>query len=157
MQLSVDQGFSNTLVDSILTDTTFTPIDKLGNGSDYFWRVKASNDGGDNGWSEIFTFNIGTTVSNELEEKPTEFSISQNYPNPFNPSTQISYALPEASNVKLDIINMLGQRVTTLVNERKTAGNYTITFDASGLSSGVYFYMIQAGEFTNTKKMLLIK
>jgi len=99
-----------------------------------------------------------TSVNTELiSEGVKKFNLTQNYPNPFNPSTQISYSLPQAVKVRLEVLNMLGQRVATLVNERKTAGNYTVNFDASGLSSGVYFYTIQAGAFTQTNKMLLIK
>lgn len=88
---------------------------------------------------------------------PHEYSLSQNYPNPFNPSTKISYALPKAGNVKLVVFDLLGREVAVLVNESKKAGNYDINFDASHLSSGVYFYKLQSGDFTSTKKMALIK
>ncbi len=99
---------------------------------------------------ELFT-------SNEVESKLSGFSLYQNYPNPFNPSTQINYSIPSATTVKLDIFNSVGQRVTTLVNEQQIAGNYSVQFDASSLSSGVYFYTIRAGDFVETRKMLLIK
>jgi len=85
------------------------------------------------------------------------YVLYQNYPNPFNPSTTIRYELPKASYVTLKIYNVLGQEVATLVNEEKPAGNYEVNFNASNLSSGVYFYKIKAGSYVETKKMNLIK
>jgi hypothetical protein len=99
-----------------------------------------------------------TSVSNEHEASlPSRSTLQQNYPNPFNPSSTIKFGIPEAAIVTLDVYNMLGQKVTTLVNERRAAGFYTISFDASNLSSGMYIYRIQAGDFVSTKKMMLIK
>jgi hypothetical protein len=88
---------------------------------------------------------------------PTEYSLLQNYPNPFNPSTTISYSLPKASNVSLKVYDIIGNEVATLVNEFKAPGNYQIKFDASRLSSGVYFYRIQTEYFTSSKKLILLK
>jgi len=156
-QLSSEQNFSSITLDSTLTSTTFVPTNKLANGTDYFWRVKASNEVGASDWSDVFTFNIGTTVSNELGEAPVEFTLDQNYPNPFNPSTQIRYGIPKAADVQLTVFNMLGQKVATLVDGKQSAGWHTASFNASGLSSGAYIYRIQAGEFTSTKKLTLIK
>ena len=92
-----------------------------------------------------------------LEELPQDYALSQNYPNPFNPSTKINYSLPEATRVSLDIFNMLGQKVATLVDAQQSAGYHTASFDASQLSSGVYLYKLSAPGFSQTKKMLLIK
>ncbi len=93
---------------------------------------------------------------------PTDFDLSQNVPNPFNPSTQIQFALPKDAQVNLSVYNVLGQHVTTLVNDFMRAGMQTVTWDgtdASGttVASGVYFYKLRAGDFTDTKKMLLLK
>ncbi len=93
---------------------------------------------------------------------PRQFALYQNYPNPFNPSTQIRFDLPQATKVKLEIFNSLGQLVTTLADEVQSAGSYTITWNGqsrSGInvSSGLYFVRLQAGDFVNTKKMLLMK
>jgi hypothetical protein len=88
-------------------------------------------------------------------EIPTVFSISQNYPNPFNPSTIISYAVPRSANVSLRVFNTLGQEVASLVNELKEAGYHRVTWNAN-VPSGIYFYRLQAGEFTETKKMILL-
>ncbi len=97
-------------------------------------------------------------LSNEVQEDfPDTIELLQNYPNPFNPSTQIVYTLTKAAEVQIYIVNPLGQRVATLVNERKNTGKHTVQFNATGLSSGVYFYTIDTGNLRQTKKMLLIK
>jgi FlaG/FlaF family flagellin (archaellin) len=98
-----------------------------------------------------------TPKTGDAELLPTEFSLDQNYPNPFNPKTQIKFALPVAVNVKLEVYNVIGQRVATLVNEHRAAGYHTVTWDASYLASGVYFYRLQADQFVDKKKMLLMK
>ncbi len=100
----------------------------------------------------------GDAVSSEYSDnKPKEFSLSQNYPNPFNPTTQINYSIPNTSSVTLYVMNSLGQRVATLVDGKQSAGSYSISFDASSLASGVYFYTLKAEDFSLTRKMLLIK
>jgi photosystem II stability/assembly factor-like uncharacterized protein len=96
----------------------------------------------------------------DVEKKPggpAEFTVSQNYPNPFNPTTTIRYELPGTSNVRLSIFDMLGREVTVLVDERNQPGVHEVQFNASGLSSGEYFYRLQAGAFIQTKKLLLIR
>ena len=149
------------LIDTTLStanDTTFTlPEGILQPETTYYWRVQAVNEGGGSAWSEVYRFMTTMSVSNEGEERPLDFTLSQNYPNPFNPVTQIRYSLPEAVFVRLEVRNILGQRVATLVNERKNAGHYVVSLDGSTLSSGVYFYTIEAGDFRETHKMLLIK
>ncbi|KXK55917.1 MAG: peptidase S8/S53 subtilisin kexin sedolisin [Chlorobi bacterium OLB5] len=88
---------------------------------------------------------------------PKIFKLSQNYPNPFNPITKINYSLPRAVKVNIQVYDILGRLVKTLVNENKDAGNYEVQFDGTGLASGVYFYRIEAGEFKDSKKMVLVK
>lgn len=88
---------------------------------------------------------------------PDQFSLSQNYPNPFNPSTIISYALPKETPVSIRVYNMIGQEVAALINQTQPAGNYEVNFDGSKLSSGVYFYKLKAGQYSETKKMILMK
>jgi hypothetical protein len=87
---------------------------------------------------------------------PTAFHLGQNYPNPFNPSTTISYQLPIASSVLLSIFNTLGQVVATLVDEKKETGYYSVRWSAN-VPSGIYFYSLQAGDFLETKKMVLLR
>jgi photosystem II stability/assembly factor-like uncharacterized protein len=102
--------------------------------------------------SEIVALNLSSSII------PNSFNLRQNYPNPFNPATEIKYDLPTAANVTIKIYNTLGEEVKTLIgNEFKNAGYYSVSFDGSALASGVYFYTITAGEFRDSKKMVLIK
>jgi hypothetical protein len=98
-----------------------------------------------------------TTVNKSKSEIPASFSLSQNYPNPFNPSTTISFSLPSRSFVTLKIFDMLGKEVTTIVSGEMSSGNYTKQWDAAIMSSGIYFYRLQAGSFTETKKLILLR
>jgi len=120
-------------------------------------------DAGDNGINEAYIYKTGAipeqvwVVKPEKTEIPEEFRLSQNYPNPQNPTSTITYDLPKASYVTLNIYNTLGQQVASLVNEQKQSGRYDVRFDGSKLPSGVYFYRLTAGEFIQTKKMVIIK
>jgi hypothetical protein len=93
----------------------------------------------------------------EARKIPTVFSLEQNYPNPFNPTTTIQYGLPKDVRVRLEVYNVLGQRVMKLVDEDQKAGYYQVVFQGRNLSSGVYFYTISAGEYRTTKKLTLLK
>ena len=97
------------------------------------------------------------TTLNEENTVPSKFELMQNYPNPFNPSTSIEYSVPSNEYVLLKVYDLLGNEVNTLVNERQSAGNYEVNFDASNLASGIYFYRIQSGSFIQTKKLMLLK
>ena len=100
---------------------------------------------------------VVTAISKNQDILPHNFKLNQNYPNPFNPTTKISFTLPASSFVKLDIYNIMGQKIATLVNKRMESGSYTVDFNASHFASGMYIYRIQAGTFTETRKMMLIK
>ena len=101
----------------------------------------------------------GTKVvsAEDVTEIPQSFSLAQNYPNPFNPSTVITYTLPKSGNVKLEIYNIMGQRISTLVDEFEHSGIHKLQFDAQNIASGVYFYRIQINSTTITKSMVLLR
>jgi hypothetical protein len=103
------------------------------------------------------TVNISVTDIGENHSNPNIFKLYDNYPNPFNPSTTLRYSILEGSFTSIKIYNSLGGEVATLVNETKSAGTYNIEFNASDLSSGIYYYTLQAGSFSETKKMILMK
>ncbi len=114
----------------------------------------------------IYAFSPGsvTAVGEDSNNPVGKFSLSQNYPNPFNPTTKIGFVIPNVETghapslqAKLVVFDIIGNRVSTLVNEIKQPGTYEVEFDASNLSSGVYFYQLKAGDYTSVKKMLLLK
>jgi hypothetical protein len=126
--------------------------------SDYSWSEKLEP-GKYSYRLKQFDYNGCFNYSNSVDVIiiPKRFSLSQNYPNPWNPSTNIKYSIPKDSPVSIKVFDILGNEMKTLVNEEKPAGNYELTFNAADLPSGVYFYRIQAGNFVETKKMILMK
>ena len=114
----------------------------------YLYRLKMVDNDGKYDYSKEININVAT---------PLKYELMQNYPNPFNPVTTIKFALPEASKVSLKIFSLLGEVVSELVNEEKPAGFHQVEFDASIFSSGIYFYKIEANNFTQIKKMSVIK
>jgi hypothetical protein len=116
-------------------------------------RLWAARDDG------LWYYDIGwwTGIDNPGIAVPSVYLLDQNYPNPFNPVTTIGYSVPEFSHVNLTVYDLLGEPVTTLVDDDKLPGNYSISFNASSLSSGVYYYRLKAGNYTNTKKFTLVR
>ena len=101
--------------------------------------------------------NIPVGISGTAGEIPTNYDISQNYPNPFNPTTNIKFSLPKDELVSIKVYDILGKEVATIMNENKPAGNYEVNFNASALSSGVYFYRMNAGSFNSINRMVVLK
>jgi hypothetical protein len=103
-------------------------------------------------------YGLFTAVANNLiGNVPKSALLAQNYPNPFNPTTVISYQLPDVSDVRLVVYDLIGREVAVLVNERKAAGSYQAKFNAAGLASGVYLYRLTAGSFLQTRKLMVLK
>lgn len=154
--------FDTTLVNITDSTLTITPF-FLQFYVDYNWFVEVSDGEFTVSSSDTFEFKMITVDIKETEQLlPKTFALRQNYPNPFNPSTIIKFDLPTTSNVKLEIFNLLGQRVRTLVNERINAGYNSVNWDGKNdfgkqVSSGIYIYKIQAENFIQSKKMVFLK
>lgn len=125
-----------------------------------FWTPTNNDNGYQNATLLGHTW-LGNTdvIATDVEESemPVQYSLDQNYPNPFNPATQIKYSILNAGNVSLKVYDVLGREVADLVNKHQDAGHYTVNFNASSLSSGIYFYRIESGSFVSVKKMMLVK
>ncbi len=138
-----------------LEPQTYSFVDSSAPAGQWFYRLKQIDLDG----TIHFTDGLQVDVLTGVAEKPLpkEFALDQNYPNPFNPSTRIEYAVPAASHVRLDVYNVIGQLVATLVDEVRPAGYYAASFNASSFSSGLYFYRMTAGKASFLKKMMLVK
>ncbi|MCC6397798.1 MAG: T9SS type A sorting domain-containing protein [Bacteroidetes bacterium] len=156
IDLAVDSQFVFVVNDQNVTDTTRLFGSLLPNQT-YFWRVRAHNAGGWGPYSVVRRFTRDITSVATRPEIPTEFQLAQNYPNPFNPATVIEFAVPSESRVKLEVYNLIGQNVATLVDEVKSVGYHTVKFDASTLPSGLYLYRMVAGQTSFIRKMMLVK
>jgi len=138
--------------------TFYTMPDTLEYEQTYYWRVDEIGPNGTtpgNLWR--FTTEEIPTNLNEKSSLIEDFLLEQNYPNPFNPSTTIKYQIPEKSFVTIKVYDVLGNELTTLVNEEKPSGSYEVEFDGTNLTSGIYFYQLRAGKYVETKKMVLLK
>jgi len=135
----------------------YSYTDKILIAGNYSYRLKQVDLDG--------SFKYSDAIEVEVNSFPARFSLEQNYPNPFNPSTKIRFTIPaviasvakQSQMVTLKVYNVLGNEIATLVNEEKSAGEYEVNFDASGLASGTYFYKLEAGSFSQVKKMILTK
>lgn len=143
--------------------TTFTNFNtansSLPHNTIHFISVDANGNKWIGTYAGLALFNESGIVSVDEDESivPSEYALMQNYPNPFNPSTKITYQIPRSVHVNLEIFNQLGQSISTLVNEFKASGSYEVSFNSMEIPSGVYFYRLRAGDFSETKKMLLIR
>jgi hypothetical protein len=158
LQVSLNLEFSIFVInDSMITYTTKS-IDSLKNNTIYYWRVRAKNGGGWGAFSVPWQFStIRTTmVATVGSEIPKRYELCQNYPNPFNPSTTIKFALPISGSVTLKVFDLLGNEIETLISEDLGPGNYTVRWSTK-VPSGIYLCRLQAGEFVQTKRMILTK
>jgi len=146
----VSTGLTNTFVQAIALTTNDAGITSIFAGtSTSVWKRPLT---------EIQSAVKHTTgINNKQINLPTNFSLQQNYPNPFNPTTTINYSVAKSGIVKLKVCDLLGREVAQLVNENKPVGNYSVQFNASKLVSGIYFYRMESGSFSQTKKLLLLK
>jgi hypothetical protein len=163
LQFATDFQFTALLVDDSTLVATSKTVGPLDLGKQYYWRVNAKNIAGTSSFSAAFNFKVTTTDVITPGEMPKEFSLSQNYPNPFNPTTSIQFGLPVRSSVTMEIYNILGVKVRTLIRgEVMNAGFHQMEWNGkddagAAVTSGVYMYRINAGTFQVTKKMMMLK
>jgi len=157
-QLSLFEDFSSLAIqnDSLVENSLF--VENLEELTKYYWRVRAVNEAGESDWSETWNFTtMLVTSTEEFPELPVKLELEQNYPNPFNPSTQINFGLPKSGAVKLQVFDLLGKKITTLIDGPMQAGRQSVTFDASNLPSGMYIYRLETKSNVLVRKMILIK
>lgn len=143
-------------IDSVGTNAATFTDSTVTAGQHYFYRVRGHNSYATSSYSNEVNLLV-MTVAGDHSAMPDSYGISQNYPNPFNPTTAIEYQLPEAAFMEVKVYDVMGRLVTTLVSGNRNAGYYKLTFDGSGLSTGIYFFRMSAGKFTQMRKMVLMK
>jgi photosystem II stability/assembly factor-like uncharacterized protein len=156
-------SFTNIIWGSTNNGTTWSASYTATAGHQYYHITKART--GNNLWAvkgagapgKVTKYTAPTGITPISGQVPSDYNLSQNYPNPFNPTTNIKFSIPRQGFVTLKVFNSLGKEVATLVNEVTNAGTYVVDFDADNLTSGVYFYRLQSDNFTETKRMMLIK
>lgn len=155
---------SSNFIDTVYTnisDTTFfaLPTNLLEINTLYYWKVRSRDSIGYGTYSSAWNFKsrLTGTLNSISEIIPTEYKLFSNYPNPFNPATKIKFDLPKSSLVRINIFDITGRMISEIVNQNLSAGSYETEFNGTNLSSGIYYYRIEAGEFVTTKKMILIK
>ncbi len=167
LQLSLDPSFATTALDSSGIADTLLALSNLIGDTQYYWRVSASNSGGTSVFSPTWAFKTASLTSAvlQLSGVPKEYGLAQNYPNPFNPSTLIRFGIPVQSHVRLTMFDVLGNEVGSVYSGVRQAGMHQVTFSGANLSSGVYFYRLEAipigsdekQPFIHTMKMVLVK
>ena len=162
IQIATDANFATPVIDQMNLDEVSYRVDGLNEDQLYFWRVRMVRPDGlaMSEWSEPRGFSLtNSPVSIESDDAtvPTVFSLDSNFPNPFNSVTFIPYQLPKPANVQLVLYDVIGRRIQTLVQEQQVAGRYSVPLDTAQLSSGVYYYRLSAGPFTETRSMVVIR
>ncbi|GMQ82873.1 MAG: hypothetical protein BMS9Abin05_2339 [Rhodothermia bacterium] len=154
IQVSQDPDFTTGIDESFVEIGHTLELTEVGT---YYWRIQGAV--GD--WSDTWTFDV-LSVSTSIDVladavDPFEFNLFENYPNPFKTTSSIRYSVPKASDVRIEVFNVLGERVRVLENARKSRGEHQVQFDGSAMASGVYFFRMKAGKFERTRKMVLIR
>ncbi len=159
IQLSTDMGFGTLTYDTVVANTPFVIRQGvLGYNTKYYWRLKAYNSMGESPWSTVFNFTVMPVSINIIAgEIPAEYKLFGNYPNPFNAQTKFRFQIPKNGFVKLKVFDISGKEIESLVNGNFNAGVYEINWNAGNLSSGVYFYSIEAEGFKDVKKAVILK
>jgi photosystem II stability/assembly factor-like uncharacterized protein len=157
LEIWTDSLLQNRFVDSLLVDTTRTWIWSNPYGGKFWWHVRAYNSAGWGAFSDTSVFTLSPCGVDDNYRIPSTFVLYQNFPNPFNPTTRIRFGLPTASAVNLVVYNIPGEEVRTLVNGNLAAGLHIVVFDAAELPSGLYFYRMRAGDFVETRKLLIVR
>jgi len=158
VQVAATNAFTSTVVDTTVADTLLQ-VQPLEANRRYFWRVSSMNARGEGEFSGAPGFMTGSQLTGVAEHRssPAAWELTQNYPNPFNPSTTIEFVIATESLVQVRIYDLLGRDVGTCIDQRMSAGRHAVSFDAHGMESGTYFYRIKAGDFEQTRRMIVVK